>query len=897
MSERLPGEALASCRATLAVLAPTVRSRARHWLAMREAVLRAVAFAEQQAGPGAADVLARLGPFATGSEPYTWDELQELARAGETLLQQARERRATQGSDPLYDVLHSTVEQHLAGDAAAGVDDLRERIQQVIRELSEQPQYGQTSAEVRSALEACQDVSLGTMEGLAGALESAHALVGSAPRTVVGRGELVHTNRFKIVVIEDEETWREFALAAVAAVRNELGGGYEVEEAWFDNAADAREALCAQMSPKPWERQGTVRPVQTIAIVDMGLPADREHLRAIEEYRSAPSRDNGHNLLRDLRSYRTNIPCIVFTVGPQLLADQLRACAQGVDDVDYILKSTNKLQALTGALLGLCAQAQAHRIELRKEPDYAALVDGVPVEFPDAAFHAFYALCRLSRDSHRTRAHYDATQVRDEIAAIFDDRYQGLREPLNRWEQAQALARQRGRGCWPANTDIVAANVIQFWATATDQAQREGESLEQGLARFYEMHYKVARSAVELLHAYVRHHHGRAPWGSRAELPVDRTEQAQWFEAVFGGLGATAWDDYTATDLEQHVYTMRQAVHVAFQQVHRHGFPSQIVHGGDAERGFGYRVDGIIDLDDATIGVPTRVPNAVAGAALSVLLIENEPTWLDSIQGLLTDFGFAVVPATHVEEAVQLAAVERPDILCLDMHLPMTRREWEANPTGGDRWGGLRALAQIRQFLPQVAVMCPTTLHNQDELRERAAALGVPVTNFVPKGGTVDGVPWEALLLLTANRLRQELRLGVCLPAVPAWRSPIVRLLDGCDLVDGRLKLEVNGRSTGFRASAQGRLVALLLQSAEETVPFDEVDRYVAGGPVDENTRKQWLKNVRSKIRSDWLCVPEGDDSRPELEVLQTVEGGLVLHAMVEGLAAAAPGGGGANGR
>jgi hypothetical protein len=111
---------------------------------------------------------------------------------------------------------------------------------------------------------------------------------------------------------------------------------------------------------------------------------------------------------------------------------------------------------------------------------------------------------------------------------------------------------------------------------------------------------------------------------------------------------------------------------------------------------------------------------------------------------------------------------------------------------------------------------------------------------------------------------------------------PLVRILPGSDVEGGSLDLIVNGRPTRFKKSAQGRLVAILLQNADNEVRIEDIDSYVQGKPATQNQRKQWLKNIRSRVRSEWLGLSDSDAERPELEVLESVNDGLVLHACVE---------------
>jgi hypothetical protein len=94
----------------------------------------------------------------------------------------------------------------------------------------------------------------------------------------------------------------------------------------------------------------------------------------------------------------------------------------------------------------------------------------------------------------------------------------------------------------------------------------------------------------------------------------------------------------------------------------------------------------------------------------------------------------------------------------------------------------------------------------------------------------------------------------------------------------------VNGSFYKKGSSNQGRLLAVLMESANRMVTFKEMDRYVSKGrkPVSDDARDGWLKNVRQDIREQWLHLPNDFAGKPERKILESVDGGLVLHSFVE---------------
>jgi CheY-like chemotaxis protein len=268
---------------------------------------------------------------------------------------------------------------------------------------------------------------------------------------------------------------------------------------------------------------------------------------------------------------------------------------------------------------------------------------------------------------------------------------------------------------------------------------------------------------------------------------------------------------------------------------------------------------------------------------LSVLVVENESSYLERIKYLLQTAGFDVLVATNEQDAISMARVYRPQIVSLDLHIPINRTEYERDSQSGDREAGLRTLAGLREIMPDVRVVIPTTLFNCDEARETAARLNVSVANIVPKGQSFEGADWEGHFLLSVSRLREEITTQAILPALPPWLCPIIKVNPSSDFNTGRLHLVVNEKVFQTQKSNQGLLLALLIKRHDETVRYSEIDQEVAGRPVAENTRKMWIKNLREKIRTDWLGLSTKDVRRPELDILETVDDGLVLHAFIEG--------------
>ncbi|MFN3650364.1 MAG: hypothetical protein ACK47B_12375 [Armatimonadota bacterium] len=915
----LDADNLASGRAELERLKDGISDRLAHWDALPTVISAALEFARRELAAGSSDPEAIL-QVVRALEPYeaapqlALESVRDLATRSQRLRQRLKAEEACAN---LRDALHATIEQHL-GPAAAGLDGIRQALHEALAELCSVTD-GAVQRSVKAAAAALDRADLSTAtpgeyRALVEALGAAIAVLPEVSRKRPPRMLPLHSTRhFRVVVVEDEVLWRNFVFRALAAARAILGPTFQVDVEWAGNVADAQSLLIGARSEQAATPRQEDPVIQTIAVLDMGLPADPEDAHAVEQRASVPRRANGHSLLQVLRSYRSNIPVIILTAPPYLLDDQLRACEQGVADFDYVLKGPDKQERLVAALLRVFERGQGHRVELRSSPEPKVCIDGVPVPMGVMPFRTFYALCQLSACS--ARSVFTPEQILDQLDERFGHDYDYKRAPETNWELAQVLARRRSGSWWHPKYAGEIANLIRLWAVRKRDARGDPVAALHALRSRHDG--RVWRNALVLLELYRQAHPAQGPWAKQPGWSVNLDEAlASGFEEAFGGLAVDARPGYDPGNIERHVHEIRSAIHSAFNAIHRFIEPRRevVIRRAVGEK-YGYRVLGEIivtagpdlepdeDLGEADWGgtpgvvdVIRRRPGSQQAEPLTVLVVENEAQYRGRIRSLLERAGFEVYEASNSEDAVAQARRCSPDVVSLDLHIPATRLEFEHDPLSGEEVNGLKALEQIRQLFrdsdpgaPQGVqarprVLIPTTLYDQDVLREEAARLGVPVSNFVPKGEAVGGAAWEGHLLLTASRLRQEILARAVLPALPPWRCPIVQVRPGSDLASGRLNLAVNGRECPPMRGNQGKFLAVLLQHFEESVSFEDLDEAVYGRDAVGDERKNLLKNVRLKIRTEWLQIEKADPHRPELEILESVEGGLVLHAAVEGL-------------
>lgn len=809
----------------------------------------------------AAEVAGVLESFP--SEQLTPRHARELARAVAPCHHEARRLEDRR----LANALHSTVEQHV-GLAGADLRPLVAQIEDAISALARSGPLTDCLGQIGDLLErAKRDASSEPL--LVELLSSISSLVTDLPTEEPAYntpGPVAPARFFHVLVVEDNPTWQSTMLRAVEQAGSELGPSVRLEGKAFDNAYDALRAFrsIASASSRGGESQ-------TLAVLDLGLPANPGEAEAARGETLVPERATGYRLLEEIRAYGLNIPVIVLTAPSHLLEDQLRVCSLGIDDCDYLVKTSDKAPELVQSIKKLVLRRTAHQVAAWKRPTVGLSVDQIPLELQEMPARTLYSLCSLStRTPNRL---FGAAEIVEELDEQFGAEFDYLHSPENSWERALVMARQRGASAWGINGCTRAANVMRIWARCK---QDVGGDTIRALRRFAESR-AVYRDAIAFLQ---QSEDGRSAKARGEHLSLDARLLADRLDDAFGGLKLDVREGYDLENIARHVHRARIAIHQAFQRAHRFIDPRrEILVGEDTGSGYGYRVLGAIEFRGEDAAASRHVQRALPSR--DVLVVEDDLVYRRRIRSLLEGTGFTVHEATNLEDAVAEARLRRPGILSLDLNIPATGDEHDLS-AAGDVSNGIQVLETLRNEFPGIGVVVPTSEHARDELRERLARLGVAAFNLVPKGAQLDGVEWEGHYLLTIFRLRDEIEDGQRLPAAPPWRCPIVQVLEDRVATGGDLTVRVNGRESRFRGK-EARLVHLLLRNTEQPVPFLQLDQEVWGHPIKPNTRNQKINDVRKKIRLHWLGFEPGADERPELQVLQNLGEALILHAHAEG--------------
>ena len=125
----------------------------------------------------------------------------------------------------------------------------------------------------------------------------------------------------------------------------------------------------------------------------------------------------------------------------------------------------------------------------------------------------------------------------------------------------------------------------------------------------------------------------------------------------------------------------------------------------------------------------------------TIMIIDDEPSILKSLSGLLTDEGFEVITATNGYEGLKRIEEESPDLVLLDIWMP-----------GID---GIETLKEIKKSNPSIQVIIITG-HGNIETAVRATKLGA--FDLIEKPLSIDKVIVDINNALNFRRLEEENR-------------------------------------------------------------------------------------------------------------------------------------------
>lgn len=113
---------------------------------------------------------------------------------------------------------------------------------------------------------------------------------------------------------------------------------------------------------------------------------------------------------------------------------------------------------------------------------------------------------------------------------------------------------------------------------------------------------------------------------------------------------------------------------------------------------------------DASAGRDAKVRKSGARDGTRVLVVDDDPSILDTVTAILSSEGYQVKAAGGGEEALALFSVWRPTLVLLDMRMPLM-----------DGWAVARALREIGSKVPIVVM---TAAENAKQWADEIDAAG-----------------------------------------------------------------------------------------------------------------------------------------------------------------------------
>ncbi|MCK5784697.1 MAG: sigma-54-dependent Fis family transcriptional regulator, partial [Desulfobacterales bacterium] len=125
----------------------------------------------------------------------------------------------------------------------------------------------------------------------------------------------------------------------------------------------------------------------------------------------------------------------------------------------------------------------------------------------------------------------------------------------------------------------------------------------------------------------------------------------------------------------------------------------------------------------------------------TILIVDDEPSIVKSLSGVLTDEGFEVITASNGYEALKIIDVESPDLVLLDIWMP-----------GID---GIETLKEIKKNNPEIQVIMIT---GHGTIETAVSATKFSAFDFIEKPLSIDKVIVAINNALNFRRLEEENR-------------------------------------------------------------------------------------------------------------------------------------------
>ncbi|HSS20961.1 MAG TPA: hypothetical protein VLL54_12875 [Pyrinomonadaceae bacterium] len=598
-------------------------------------------------------------------------------------------------------------------------------------------------------------------------LESLLLRVPASPQLISQRrpAETAKVCTVNLVVVEDDEFWRDFVSAAIEKVKVRLGQGFEIRAQYFDNPEDALQVI-PHSSRTFAIAQSHAIATQTVVIADLCLPENRanaDNIRAFSTEPSAafcaPHSKHGLNLIRKLSTYEFDVPLIVLST-VHAIGDRGLVGSLGVADQDFLAKGIDDEDSLMRALIRKIETKPKFIVKRIQDKDGVSrfTLNGITILLSRELGRTLFALI----DLHQTRAE-DSFTVTQIVEARGDSQSTQSRKSIH-------------------------DHVLRLRKVIFKMLQRNG----------------VYVNVRELL----------------------RTEKSPRGDSFRYRLNA---EIVCLEDESDYECDLRE-----------------------------YQRD-----------------------RCRVLIIENDLQLQGTISTTLTQLKYEIAVAGTAEEAVRAAIEFAPHIVSLNLEIPYTRIKLGAMNFNEDGLAGIEAWEQIRLALrtSSLGIVVASVNLEKDNLVAQAAQMEIPIRNFVSKRQP----NWLNLFLKKIADEKQRVYLGEITDVSLDLSEPIIQILNGSDLLNGILRLSVNGQLFTMKVSPIARIIGLLVSNPNRLLSLNEIKR-VSGirGGLTKDDSKNWTKRIRSTIQEKWLSGHEESNGKNfTRKILESSSRGFQLNAQV----------------
>jgi DNA-binding response OmpR family regulator len=223
-----------------------------------------------------------------------------------------------------------------------------------------------------------------------------------------------------------------------------------------------------------------------------------------------------------------------------------------------------------------------------------------------------------------------------------------------------------------------------------------------------------------------------------------------------------------------------------------------------------------------------------------ILIVEDETPMRVALQDILKSEGHRILTATDGQAALQRAIDEKPDLVLLDIMMPVL--------------DGFHVCAELRRLANPVPILMLTA---KGQVDDRVKGLDSGADDYLVKPFST-----EELLARVRALLRRHQRL----------EKPITHIELGSVKIDLIKQIAVRGRKPIYLTAKEFAMLRLMAESAGEPVSRERFLDAVWGYAAFPTTRTvdNHIANLRRKIESDpdeprWIKTVHGVGYRLEL--------------------------------